>query len=525
MYYASAAVDNTTGQRPDYYRGFRANEIAMYFQDDWRVSKRLTINMGLRYEYFGPPHNFRPDIDSNFYFGTTATPIATASTNPYFPIDNKFYAGVATGTFQVRNNEIWNKDTNNFAPRVGFALDVLGSQKLVLRAGAGVMYDRIYNNVFENIRFNPPYFSNNRIGTLANGIPSGALSTPGLYTVPFSSLELFNSPTYAPKPNPRHMDQNIVSPYYEQFHLGLQWEFLKGWVVEPEYIATMGRKLLGYYDINTFNGRVAGNGSSTRINTNIMRQLPNNNFWSNYHAMQVTVRRSYAAGLGLNASYTWSRSLDNISDLFQARGGSQAYGGPVDTMNTRYDYGPADFHMQHRFVGTFSYELPVFRQNRYLGGWNVNTIISLQSGVPFSPWSYNSDVNMDGRFSDRVVYTGSGSPMDSVTSAKSPADSYFDAAQWEEYTCPATVNNGDWCNSPISRGTMIGPDYANVDFSIQKQFKITESVKLSLMGNFFNLFNRSNFDLPADDFSDPSFGRSTATYAPRITQLAFRVDF
>lgn len=345
--------------------------------------------------------------------------------------------------------------------------------------------------MFETIRFNPPYYSDNRIGTYMNGYPAGTLATPGFYTVPFSSRAIFNSPLYQSKPSPRHRDEHIVIPYYEQLHLGLQWEFIKGYVFEPEYVATVGRKLVGNYDINTFNGRTSGAGATSRINTSIgPDNFRNNNFQSNYHAMQLTVRKNYSAGLGFNASYTWSRALDNMSDFFNMRVGL------ADTMDPMSDYGPADLHMKHRVVTTFSYELPFLRQNRSLGWWNINTIISLQSGVPFTPFDPLGDLNRDGRYTDRVVYTGSGSPMNSVFEAGSPADGYFDTTQWANYVCPATVNDGLWCNSPQSRGSMTGPGYSNVDFQIQKQFKITEQVKLSLMGNFFNIFNHTNFYFP-----------------------------
>ena len=130
---AEASVDPTTGNRPKYYRGFRANEIAAYFQDDWRIGKRLTFNLGVRYDYFGPPHNYQPGIDSNFYFGLPVTPIVTTSNNPFFPINSPLYAQVATGSLQVRNREIWKKDTNNWGPRLGFAWDATGNQKLVVR--------------------------------------------------------------------------------------------------------------------------------------------------------------------------------------------------------------------------------------------------------------------------------------------------------------------------------------------------------------------------------------------------------
>jgi outer membrane receptor protein involved in Fe transport len=169
-YLASASVVPSTGAQPEFYRGYRANEFAAFVQDDWRISSRLTLNLGVRWEYFGPPHNFQKGIDSNFYFGSNVTPLACPSPcNPFFPTSSPFYASVSNGAFAIRDASIWNKDTNNFGPRIGFAWDVFGTQKFVLRAGAGLMYDRIYNNLFENIRFNPPYFSDNQIGIAANG--------------------------------------------------------------------------------------------------------------------------------------------------------------------------------------------------------------------------------------------------------------------------------------------------------------------------------------------------------------------
>ena len=527
-YYASAAVNPATGGLPEVYRGFRANELAAYFQDDWRVSRRLTINWGLRYEYYGPPHNFKKNVDSNFYFGSPVTPIKTTSTNTYFPKNDPFYAGVSTGSFQVRNNEIWNKDTNNFGPRLGFAYDVLGNQKLVLRAGSGVMYDRLYNNVFENIRFNPPYFSDNQIGTPYNGVPVGQLATPGLYTVPFTSTGSFAS-GYSALPNPRHMDQNMVTPYYEQYHVGIEWEFVKNYVLEINYIGTMGHKLVGYFDINTFNGRVAGHGmSSTRISTNIgADNYRNNAFTSNYHGMQTTVRKSFAGGFGINASYTWSRALDEISDVFNARAGGATI---TDTQNIHADYGPADYNLQHRFVTSFSYELPFMKQNRWVGGWQVNSIISLQGGVNFSPYSSSSayDINKNGLNTDRLVYIGTGSPKNSIYGDRSPADGYFDTTKWARGTCPATVNNGWFCDSPQSRGTMTGPGYKNVDLSLQKRFRIKENSAFTLQGSFFNLFNHPNFAVTSPYLyqqSSASFGRSTTAFAARVTQLALRLDF
>jgi len=538
-YEMSASVNTTNNGLPDPYRGFRANEYAFFGQDDWRVSPRLTVNLGLRWEYFGPPHNFKPNFDSNVYFGNPVTPVPTATNNPSFPVSSPFFAQVATETFQVRNNEIWDKDTNNFGPRLGFAFDVFGNQKLVMRAGAGIMYDRIYNNVFENIRFNPPYFSDNQVFGV------GPISTPGLFTYPFSpaSRALFNSPEFAAVPNPRHMDQNIVTPYYEQVHFGFQWEFLKGYVLEPEYVGTFGHKLIGLSDINTFDGRVSCNAppytsgpcfnagfpngfSSDRPNPNIGEDnFRSNGYSSNYHGLQVSIRKNYNNGLGITANYTYSKAMDQVSDLFNNRAGER----PTDNEDHNYDYAPADFNRKHLFVGTVSYELPFLKQNRWLGGWGANAIISRHSGIPFSPYSSSAtyDLNKDGYRDDRVVPTVA--PMSSVTNGN-PGNGYFNTADWTPYTCPASVNGGLWCNAPIGRNSITGPGLANVDFSATKRFKVTEGSGLTFQANFFDLFNHPNFGVPASNIHTLStFGSSTTTLGDdgghRVTQLAVRFDF
>jgi hypothetical protein len=517
--YTSAAVDPTTGNKPNVYRGFRANELAWYVQDDWRISERLTVNFGLRYEYFGPPHNFQKNIDSNFYFGTPVAPISTSSTNPYFPVNNSYYAQVAGGTFQVRNNEIWNKDTNNFAPRFGLSWDIMGNQKLVFRAGAGIMYDRIWNNLFENIRFNPPYYSDNQTGYAANGVPFGPITDPGIYAVPFNSNTWYASGATPPVPNPRHMDQNMVSPYYEQFHAGFQWEFAKGFMFEPEYIGTLGHKLTAYRDINTFNGRTVTGQSALRINPNIgADNYRSNDYSSNYHALQMTVRKSFSSGLSFSSSYTWSKALDTISDAFNSRAGATV----TDPMNIKADYGPADFYMKHRFVTNFSYDLPFMKNSRWLGGWGINSIIAIQSGVPFSPYSTSRsyDLNKNGLYSDRYVPVGSA--MDTLLSNSSPADGYFDPTKWKRGTCPTGVA---FCDAAIGRNSMIGPGYANVDFNVTKTINVNERAKFKFQANFFNLFNRANFGLPTANATSSTFGQSTSTYDPRVTQLALRFEF
>ena len=552
-YVASAAVDMSNGKAPDVYRGYRSNEASAYFQDDWRMHPRFTLNWGLRWEYFGVPHNFKPNVDSNYYFGPptptlqaanlcTATVTTNCHTsNPWFPISN-FSAMVQNGGFQVRNNEIWNKNTGNFGPRLGFSWDVLGNQKLVLRSGYGIMFDRLYNNVFENIRFNPPFFSDNTIGYGANGVAVGSISSPGILTFPFTSNTFFSNPAYAPKPNPRHMDQNIKTAYSQQFHLGFQYEFAKGYVFEPEFVATRGGHLTGYYDINTFDGRTActtassvkagtpcANAgitapvSSARISNVIgADNFRTSGFWSNYYGLQLSVRKNYNNGLSFMGNYTHSKTLDTLSDVFNLRGGRV-----TDVMNIGYDYGPADFDIRDRFVGNLVYDLPFFKGNRWIGDWSISTIFSMQSGAPFSPYSTSSgyDLNKDGNANDRVVTVGGVSPASTKTGKEAP-NGFFDKTKWTTYACPTSVNSGIWCNVPIGRNSMNGPGFWNQDLGITKRFKITETMNLAFSGNFFNLYNHPNFAVPVASFTSSNFGKSTSMSGnPRITQLSLRFDF
>jgi outer membrane receptor protein involved in Fe transport len=549
-YYAQASIDptKTPATRPVYYRGFRANEVGAYVQDDWRITSRLTLNLGVRWDYFSPPHNFQKGLDSNLFTGSKSTPIATDSENPFFPLNNPTYAGFATATFQLRDNEIWKKDRNNFSPRFGFAWDPFGKQKFVLRGGFGIAYDRMYNNIFENLRFNPPKYS---VATIFSASPT---TLPGVYNVPFDGQAVFGDPANQNTPNPRAIDQNLLTAYYEQSNFGFQYEIAKNLVLDTNYVGTWGRKLVGIANLNTYPGRVAvGSPDTDRPNPNVGNiNLRTNGFNSNYNALQTTLTKRFSNGLQFNANYTWSKALDEISDAFTPRGQTL---NPTDSGNIGLDYGPSDFDVKHRFVLSYSYDLPVFRGNRWLGGWSTSGIVSLQSGVPFSVFSTSAtnDANKNGTSNDRLAYNGSGS-ITSVLTGASPAAGFFDPSKFGrlravnqsfhpgiDVQCPATVNDGLWCEGAAAgqtaRGTLYGPNYQNIDFSIAKKFKITERANLQFQANFFNLLNRANFAVPVGNYAncglDPdtlqctgTFGKSVATVSnPRVTQLALRFDF
>ncbi len=541
-YYASASVVPATGQIPNFYRGYRANEVAMYGQDDWRVSSRLTVNLGLRWEYFGPPHNYQPNIDSNLYFGTGQVPLTCPSPcNPFFPANSQYYAYEAGANFQVHNSSIWNKDLKNFGPRVGFAYDVMGNQKLVVRAGFGMFYDRIYNNVFENIRFNPPYFADEVAGLFRNGVALGPLKQPGLLDDPFTNNASFVSstifPNGLPKPVPRHMDQNLMTPYYMQESFGFEYALGKDFALEGSYVGTLGRKLIGIENRNTFDGRTSGAGSSARPSPLFGSDNARGNYYgSNYNAFDLTLRKRFSHGLSMNANYTYAKSLDELSDVFRTRNGANV--SATDVQNVRNDYGPSDFDLRHRIVVSFNYDLPIFRGNNLLGGWTVNSIISWNTGAPLGLFDGSSDSNFDGTRSNRPEFIGSGSVLDSIHPVKAVGSggapstyTYLDTTQFApSVAClnPA-VNGGFWCDPNLGRGAIPGPHFANVDFGVSKTFKINERMGFRLDANFFDLMNHPNFLNPGSAFGSATFGQSLSTTGDqgghRITQLALRFDF
>ena len=546
LYGASASLDPTTNSAPDPYRGYRANEFSAYAQDDFKVNARLTVNYGLRWDYFGPPHNFKAGIDSNVYFGAFGAPVATG--NPFLPTAP--LAGAEQGaSFQYAESNgrstIWNRDTNNFGPRVGFALDTMGNQKVVLRGGFGIGYDRLYNNVYENIRFNGPRFLDNTFGAGFNGVAISEAQRSALLQAPFVGNDAIAGTGSAV---PRHVDQRLLTAYYEQAHLGVESALPKGIVFEADYVLTLGRKLVGLENINTFPGRSAcpvatytaastgqgllcyeagyPNGFSThRLNTTFGNDnFRTNAFSSNYNGGQISVRKGFSNGFQILGNYTYSKAMDEISDVFTIKSGATGITKPYDPAS---DYGPADFDVKHLFVFTGNYVSKSQSHKLLLAGWGISPIATIQSGSPIDPRDSSGSYspNKDGSFGvQRSVYVGTGSIKNAINHGVSQADGYLKPGSFAAYKCPANVNGGLFCDVPTQRNALYGPGFANLDLAVSKHLQFRDRFSVTLQAAFFDVDNHPEFSNPTGDINSGSFGRSTSA-ASRKGQLSGRFDF
>jgi hypothetical protein len=558
LYYASASLDLTTGQAPDPYRGYRANEFAAYVQDDWKATPRLHLNYGIRWDYFGPPHNFRAGIDSNVFFGTDTSLKTTL--NAFAPNVSLLLGeqgaqfkciAIACGVPSQGNgyapssggSTLWSKDFNNFAPRVGFAYDTLGNGKFVVRGGFGIGYDRLYNNVYENIRFNGPHFVDDALGFGAGSAGVSPALRAAVVQNPFTANTALSVAGAAPVP--RHVNQNLKTAYYENMHLGFETG-AKGYVVEVNYIGTLGRQLVGIMNANTFEGRVACSGATLQAAckaagvTNFSTTRPSvlfgndnfrtNGFSSNYSGGQVSLRKGFGRGFQINGNYTYSKAMDQISDVFDIKGGGTGIPTPY---NPSHNYGPADYDLRHLASFSANYISQSSTHKLLLAGWGISPILSMHSGSPINVFDGNSgyDPNKSGLTGvQRALYIGSGNPKNAYNHGVSPAGlagaAPLNTKLFAAAKCPASTNGGLFCDVG-GRNSLYGLRFYNLDAAVSKHIAITERYNLTLQAAFFDVDGHPEFTDPVGDINSNNFGKSTGTYTNghRVGQLSGRIDF
>ncbi len=452
----------------------RTSSVGMFAQDDWKVNQRLTLNLGLRWEFNSPP------IDAH---------------NSMSAFD------LATGTVsQVGTNGLSRSglrpDYTNFGPRVGFAYSL--DSHTVVRGGYGVFYDAGMLTVNSALYFNPPYFNIYVFFPTAQGLLG--LSNP------FPSTN-----GLLPPPTLSTLSPEITTSYLQSWNLNLQRDIHGVGVLSVAYAGSKGTHLIRSLDLNQ---PAPGPGDlSTREPypqySNIFFTESGGN--SNYNSLQVSFNRRLAQGLTFLAIYTFSKSIDDTS-AFLADTADPNF--PQDSHNYRLDRGLSSYDMKHRAVIGYVYSLPF--KNRILRNLESGGIITLQSGQPFTPVLQfdNSNTGNTGQQSgsDRPNLIGNPSlPNPS-------ANLWFNTAA---FAIPPPYTFGS-----AGRNILIGPGLATVDLSLSRRFKLAERASGLLGVQAFNLLNRENLNLP-DLYADSpaSFGKIFSAKSPRQVQMLLRFNF
>lgn len=484
-------------------RHYRFNDWAGFFQDSWRISPRLTLSPGLRYEYFGSGHRTgrEKELDASFYYGR----------------GNSIYDRIANGnlrrTIEAPNpyrNHYFLPQRRNLAPRLGLAYDITGKGQTVLRAGGGLFYERLPGFAFENL--NPPAASIIRLG--------GVSLAPALFEDPYS---LFPGSTISVPPSAvTHLDQDLKTAYAGQWNFTLEHELTRNFVASAAYLGSKGGRLYRPLNRNRIgSGQFAGRPGERLFNAASGLTTISNQGDSTYHALQARLESPNFRSLGLQfgAGYTWSHSIDTSSALFAEESGSTS-NFPLDAFNARLDKGSSDHDLRHRLITHFIWHVPGWRAGRsskiWLSGWEVSGILSFQTGQPFSL--------RDSRVADRDIgdntrprVTGlfprelRGSailpdartpnaflilPLNSVRRADGTC-----LEQAAPFACQLSVN-GPFDGS-LGRNTFRRPGTHFQNVALIKNFDLPsvagrEGMKLQCRAELYNLFNHSNLYFKAD---------------------------
>ena len=491
---------------PNFSRSNRYHEFGFYGQDSWKVSPRLTINLGLRWEYFGIQHNKNPMLDSNFYDGPGAS------------FYQRFAAGNVAIASQSPTGGLWAKDWNNFGPRFGFAWDIFGNGKTSLRGGYGIAYERNFGNVTFNVIQNPPnYF------VLNLTVPGDFASIP-ITTQNAGPLAGNSGSKALPKASLRNVADNIGTAYAHLYSASLEREVFHNVVAALEYSGSKGQNL---YTLDPANRLGTGNfylgdvqpgcPSPTNMRACSARAVPFQYSTinrreglgvSNYNAMNVRVNVNNVGNSGVNllANYTWSKTLDNISQTFTGSGNDLNLG-ITDITNPLLDRGPADFDNRHRIALSSVWDVPFAKSThgwmkQVLDGWSVAPIFTARSGFGFTIYDCTNEgfqqcprLQVNGAFPRRA---NGHAKLDQQLATPNVFDLLnLNTLSLSEFKSPITGNSdfGPYPADMTGRGIFQTPGSWNIDLGIHKWFALTERFKLEFRADMFNAVNHPNLFL------------------------------
>ncbi len=506
-----------------------------YVQDDWKITNRLTLNLGVRYSYFPSPsdsNNTLVNFDPNAYLASNAPAIdpatglmvagndaATYANGLIFPTGTACNNAKAIGplaTCSPYGSLVNPSSNNNWGPRLGLAYDPLGDGKWAIRAGYGLFYDRTLNGIWEQNAFSdPPLVQtstvNNNGTSSANLFDNVANGTAGAAPLGPNNLTITGTPTFK-------------SPNYQDYNLSVQREIMRNTVLEVGYVGTKGTHLLGDININQptvanrlANPTVAANALVPYIGYQaIVSRAPI--FTSNYNSLQLSLNRRLTDGLTLGVAYTWSKLLTTNP---QDRGL-----GVADAYNLKGDYGLSTLNTPQILVVSYVYQLPFYKnQNNLaghvLGGWEISGITNFQSGQSVTVTQGATDpfatvLNFDSGLNLRAATAQIRTDLIGDPKGPKTAAEFFNTAAF------ATALGHFGSEQP---GTVLGPGFQLWDISLIKNVSFGERAALQLRLETFNAFNHGSPNSIDTSIASSTFGQVNGWHDPRTVQLAAKIKF
>jgi hypothetical protein len=534
------------------------NNFAWFLQDDFQVNDRLTLNLGLRYQYNGQAYT-SDGKESNWDFrlypkdgpppgGTLSGLVVPANLPSDFPI--------AAGVTKLNHNSlIDSQEYLDLSPRVGIAWrPIKHLSNTVLRAGYGLFRSAVAGTYSIGVSEQQPFYSSVIAGGANN--PNVTLQNPFPNVPPPSAFPLYQPISLGSNPTVYPYDPLLKQPRTQEYSANIQTE-VKRIVIQAGYVGSRSTNLVGFVAPNQ-----AGlaspdapiHGQTTNTLANLLLRVPfigftpgvdgigafmstycpseqacnaspytGKPFWSRYNSFQLSLNKRYSNGLSFSGAYTWAHSWDNLNGSTAGR--QQSLGGVTGDFHNP-TVGPSNFVRRDVFTGSYLYEIPKWRMakgalNFALNGWSLSGVVIVETGLPFSVTDSRGGtiVGSNGSFaqlapgltqSDLVTYPGS-------------LTHYFNTSA---FVAPLKIGDGTALgNGP--RNYLTGPGFWNTDLAVVKNFPVRENIKAEFRAEFFNLFNHPNFASPGSSVSSTaSFGViSNTVAAPRIIQLALRVRF
>ena len=529
-------VGTFTQAKFDYTADLRIKNNEAYFQDEWRIRPNLTLYYGLRYSRFGEPVDRNNQL-TNFdptRFNSANAPLVTGGGNRVAGTGDPLN-GIIVNTQNIPAGipspygEAVSNTQNNFAPRVGLAWDPFGKGTTSIRTGYGLYYDTILNGIYEqNIGANPPFqqsvtIAGARLDNPSAGVVSVSAAAPSLRGVPLP----------------------YKTPYMQQWSLDVQHQLFRNTLIDVGYFGSKGTHLLGIVDINllppgfaltqtcvnsagaTVPCQAPGQQFTSATQELILDQIRpfrgyrainviQSRFNSNYNSLQFYLQQRFAGNSLFNLAYTFSKNLtDNQTDRSTA---------PQNPYRIRADYGRAQLDRRHILTANFVYDLPFYTAQRgftgrLLGGWELSGIFTYNSGLPFTVTTSNLDPAGIGLLGP----SASGPRPDMVCDPNSGAPHTI--TQWFNTQCFKDVPPGENRIGNAGRGVVNGPPTTRFDFTLMKNIRFSETARLQLRGEAFNIFNHTNFRGLSTNITSSTYGQVITTRDPRIIQLGVKFYF